>query len=224
MGWASWMMLLFFRPAPESAREMAQKARLAMAAGQMREAEATLRKAVAENGTRQDMVFLLGFCLYLENNFEEAARWLDKVAPADSQALLYRGLAREGMGQTDRAATLYREAIRLDARNTEARLVLARVLRREGDTAAAEEQADAALLVKPDARDALYEKGQCLFERGAFAQAAEMAEKTLAAPGPAPSEREVQFLAARAYLKAGNVPLAEKHRAAFEALPMPLVR
>jgi hypothetical protein len=57
-----------------------------------------------------------------------------------------------------------------------------------------------------------------------YAQAAEFGERALTATGPAPTEREIRFLLARAYLKAGSPEIAAKHRAIFESLPMPLVR
>jgi predicted Zn-dependent protease len=86
------------------------------------------------------------------------------------------------------------------------------------------DRAEALLEEAPDSRSVFYEKGQCSFERERYRQAAEFGERALAAPGPAPSEREIRFLLARAYLKAGNRELAAKHRAIFESLPMPLVR
>lgn len=217
MNLAGWIVtFLLFQPASVS------EARKLMLAGQFPEAEKILRTALTQSD-KPDTRFLLGFCLYLQNNFEETLR----VLPADSRdsrTVLYRGLAEEGMGRSEAALADYRRALATDPRNPETLLVLARLLRKQGHPDEAERHVDEALRLTPAAREALYEKGQCLFDRGEFAAAAAAGEKALTAPGPAPGEREIRFLLTRAWLKAGDPSRAAQHRAVFESLPQSLVR
>ena len=195
-----------------------------MAAGQMETAENLLNSAVAADPRSASARFLLGFCLYLENDFERARAALALADQNDARVNLYLALSEEALGHTDAAVTLYKRALERDSRNTETHVAYARLLRKLGQSEQAETWIDTALQIAPRAREILYAKGQCLFDRGEYASAAEFGERALATEGPAPSEREVRFLLARAWLKAGNPVLAAKHRAIFESLPMPLVR
>ncbi|HXJ38113.1 MAG TPA: tetratricopeptide repeat protein [Bryobacteraceae bacterium] len=222
---AGWLIaLLLAQPAPASVPALTQEARQAMADGHLPQAEEILRRAITASPRQKDLRFLLGFCLYLENNFGESLRAFEAADQTDARTILYRGLAQEGLGQVGLALESYKRAIALAPRNVEARVVMGRLLRKLGDIVAAEKEIDDTLVLAPDAREVLYEKGQCLFERGAFAAAAAIAERALTAAGPAPGAREIHFLAARAWLKAGDSSMAAKHRAAFESLPMSLVR
>lgn len=204
--------------------DLLSKARHAMAAGQMEAAESLLNSAIAADPRSASARFLLGFCLYLQNEFERARAALALADQNDARVNLYLALSEEALGHADAAVALYKRALQRDSRNTETHVAYARLLRKLGQAEQAETWIDTALKIAPAAREILYVKGQCLFDRGEYASAAEFGERALATEGAAPSEREVRFLLARAWLKAGNPVLAAKHRAIFESLPMPLVR
>src|SRR5215471_18578545 len=80
------------------------KARLAMIFGRMEMAQRVLEAALAadpkQNGTR----FLLGFCLYLENNFQAARDALALADQNDARVSLYTALSEEGLNHPDAAA------------------------------------------------------------------------------------------------------------------------
>jgi tetratricopeptide (TPR) repeat protein len=219
---ASWAAAGALPAQPPAA--LISQAKQAIVAGKLEAAERLLQSAVAADPKSANARFLLGFCLYLENDFERASAALAQAGQNDARVILYRALSEEGLGRTDAAISFYRRALELDRRNTETHVAYARLLRSLGRADEAEHWIDAALKISPDSREILYAKGQCLFDRGAYLQAAETGERALASPGPVPSEREAHFLLTRAWLKAGNPELAAKHRAIFESLPMPLVR
>ena len=209
---------------PQYVPALVLKARLAMIAGRMDVARRALAAAIAADPKQSGPRFLLGFCLYLDNDFQGARDALARADQDDARVSLYIALSEEGMNHTYAATLYYERSLKLDPVNAEARVAYSRLLRRQGKLDRAEALIDEALKPAPDAREVLYEKGQCRFERGAYAQAVEFGERALAAPGPAPTERQIRFLLVRAYLKAGNRDAAAKHRAIFESLPMPLVR
>src|SRR5258708_14679746 len=200
------------------------KARLAMISGRMEVARQTLQAAIAADPAQTGPRFLLGFCLYLENDFQRSREALALADQNDARVNLYRALSEEGLNQTDSAVRYYERSIELDPASADARVAYARLLRKQAKLDHPESVIDDALKFAPTARNVLYEKGQCRFERGDYAQAAEFGERALAAPGPAPSEREIRLLLTRAYLKAGAREMAAKHRAIFDRLPSPLVR
>src|SRR5262249_6749741 len=142
----------------------------------------------------------------------------------DARVNLYQALSEEGLGRSEAAAVFYKRALQRDPRNVETLLAYARLLRKLGQSELAETMVDTALKVSSGAKEVLFAKVRCLFDRGEYAHAAEFGERALDAEGPAPSEREIRFLLARAWFKAGNPELAAKHRTVFESLPMPLVR
>jgi tetratricopeptide (TPR) repeat protein len=220
--WLAWAALGLFAQPPVA--DLLSKARQAMISGQMQAAEGLLQSAVSVDPHSASARFLLGFCLYLQNDFERARAAFALADQNDARVNLYLALSEEGLGHVDTATSLFKRALERDPRNTETHVAYARLLRKLGQLEHAESWIDTALKIAPAAREALYAKGQCLFDRGEYAKAAEFGERALAAEGPAPSEREVRFLLARAWLKAGNPALAAKHRAIFESLPMPLVR
>ncbi|HVW87471.1 MAG TPA: tetratricopeptide repeat protein [Bryobacteraceae bacterium] len=218
-GWA--VAIVLAQPPPQ---ELVSKARQAMIAGQMETAEKLLQAAVSADPGSPGPRFLLGFCLYLENDFNRAEAALALADQKDARVNLYRALSEEGLGHVEAATGFYKQALRLAPRDTETHVAYARLLRKLGQREQAETLIDAALKITPGGRDVLYAKGQCLFDRGEYAHAAEFGERALSAQGPAPSDREIHFLLTRAYLKAGKPDLSAKHRAVFESLPMPLVR
>jgi Tfp pilus assembly protein PilF len=205
---------------PQYIPALTLKARLAMIGGRMEDARRTLDIALAVDPKQPGAKFLLGFSFYLENNFQAALDEFAHSDPNDARVSLYKALSAEGLNHVDSAIEFYERSLKLDPVNGDARVAYSRLMRKLGKLDRAESLINAA----PDSRSVFYEKAQCRFERGSYEQAAELGERALATPGPAPSEREVRFLLARAYLKAGKPDLAGKHRAIFENLPMPLVR
>lgn len=208
------------RADPKYIPALTLKARLAMIGGRMEDAQRTLETALVVDPKQPSARFLLGFCLYLENNFQGALGELARSDPNDAQVVLYRALSEEALNHMDSAIELYERCLKLDPLNGDARVAYSRLMRKLGKL----DRAESLIQSAPDSRSVFYEKAQCRFERGSYEQAAALGERALAAPGPAPSEREIRFLLARAYLKAGKPDLAAKHRAIFESLPMPLVR
>jgi len=202
---------------------IALMARIEMASGNLDGAEKRLRAGVASHGADTSLRFLLGFCLYLRNDFDGALDALSHADSLDPNVILYRALSSEGLGREESAITLYRQAIAM-SKSVEPRLALARLLRKEGDLNASAVLIDEAYVTEPASREVLYEKGQSLFAAGDAVHAAEFGEKALAADGEAPSEREIRYLLVRAYTKSGDLSRAAHHREAFEKLPLPLVR
>jgi len=186
-------------------------------------AEKRLRTAVATHSADKVLRFLLGFCLYLRNDFDGALDALALADAADPNVILYRALSNEGLGREQSAVALYRQAIAM-TKSSEPRLALARLLRKEGEFNTASRLIDEALANEPGNRDALYEKGQSLLTAGDPIHAAEFGERALTAMGDAPSEREIRYLLVRAYAKSGDAARAARNRAAFERLPLSLVR
>jgi tetratricopeptide (TPR) repeat protein len=209
---------------PRHVPALTLKARLAMISGRMEVARRAIEAAIAADPKQTGPRFLLGFCLYLENDFQRSIDALALADQNDARVNLYTALSEEGLNQTDSAVRYYERSIELDPASADARVAYARLLRKQAKLDRAESLIDEALRFAPGARNVLYQKGQCRFERGAYAQAAEFGERALAAPGPAPSEREIRFLLTRSYLKTGAREMAAKHRAIFERLPSPLVR
>lgn len=200
------------------------KAQLSMMQGRMDEAIAGLKRATAEEPARAEPKFLLGFAYYLQNDFEQAEAALAKADQKDARVLLYRAMSAEALNRPDAAGDFYKRAIEADPRGTDARIAYARLLRKEGNTAQANELVKEAIAISPDDRDVLYEKGLSLLESGQYLQAVDFGERALRAPGSVPTEREIRFLLIRAWQKAGNAEMAAKERAIFERLPMPMVR
>jgi tetratricopeptide (TPR) repeat protein len=202
---------------------IALMARIEMASGNLDSAEKRLRSAVAAHKADTGLQFLLGFCLYLGNDFDGALDALARADAADPNVILYRALSNEGLGREQNAVALYRQAIAM-TKSSEPRLALARLLRKEGDLNEASRLIDDALGNEPRRRDILYEKGQSLLAAGDAIRAAEFGERALAVRGDVPSEREIRYLLVRAYTKSGDASRAALHRNAFEKLPLSLVR
>jgi tetratricopeptide (TPR) repeat protein len=200
------------------------EARLSIMGGQMEQAAAILKRAVAEDPANPEPRFLLGFVYYLENDFNRADKSLAAANQNDARVLLYRAMSAEALNRPEAAGDFYQRAIRADPKTPDARIAYARLLRKQGDAAEAAKLIDEAYAIAPNSRDVLYEKGLGLLDGGQYLQAVDFGNRALAAPGPVPSEREIRYLLVRAWQKAGNAEMAAKQRALFEKLPLPLVR
>jgi tetratricopeptide (TPR) repeat protein len=199
------------------------KAKLAMASEQLEQAQQALEAALAIAPKQSYPRFLLGVVFYLKNDFPRARQALALADRNDSRVALYEAMTQEGLGDSGAAVTAYERALKLDRSTAEPRVAYARFLFKQGDIERAETLVEAALKLEPNNAEALYEKGQCRFELGQYGQAAEFGERALA-QGATSLERRIRYLLVRAYQKQGALDLAEKHRAVFEKLPMPLVR
>lgn len=203
---------------------IALKARLWMIDGRLQDARALLENAAANQRDGKTLLFLLGFCQYLQNDFEPAQKVFALSDQRDGRVLLYRALTEEGLNNQEAAVAFYERAMVLDSQSTEVRVAFARLLRKQGQTVRAETLIDEALRLAPQDRAVLYEKGQCLLARAEWRDAADTGERALRASGDAPAEREIRYLLIRAYLNAGETRKAAEHRNIFEQLPLPLVR
>ena len=212
------------RANPRLVPALTLKAKLAMASDRLDEAQKALDTAVAAEPRHAYARFLLGFVYYLQNDFPRARDTFALGDPGDPRVTLYRGLTEEALGNSDAAAANYELSIKNPKWSAEPRVAYARLLLTQGKVERAESLVDEILKRTPGDRDALYEKGRCVLERGDGALAAQFGERALAAAQTGTTERQIRYLLVRAYTKAGNRDLADKHRSAFEKLPMSLVR
>ena len=209
---------------PKLVPALVLKARLAIHANQLDEAQRAVETALALKPGDKASRFLLGFVFYLNNDFDRARTALAQADPNDARVVFYQAMTEEALNHTDAAMRLYERALKLDPTAAEPRVSYARLWFTLGKLDRAETLVDEALKLAGQSPDALYEKGRCLFERGEFAAAAEFGERALLAPGSAALERRIRYLLIRAYQKTGNRPMVERHQAAFDLLPNPLVR
>jgi tetratricopeptide (TPR) repeat protein len=215
---------------PEDAAALLLRGRLSMALNRFDQARESFQGAVKVQPDSAETQFLLGFFYYVDNDFALAIDPLEaahKLKPSDPRPALYLAMTHDGLAEVDKAVSFFEKAMRLELasgqRSAETHLAYARALARLGRMKPAEVQADAALALEPNSRDALYEKARLLLERGEAETAVALAEKALGQPGSA-AERSIHFLLSRAYSKLGREDLATEHRRKFEAIPPRLVR
>jgi tetratricopeptide (TPR) repeat protein len=200
------------------------KAKLAMAFNRLAVARECLLRASQVQPDSAYVQFLLGFELYLENDFARAVAPLEtarRLDPKDPRAVFYLAMTHEGLGQADEALGLYAEAVELETKQGKLQpdtlIAYARLLFTLGRYGESEKLVDRTLRLAPGSRDGHYEKGRLLFERGEVAGAIEHGEAALAASGVGTTDRQIHFLLGRAYLKAGQNERAEEHLAKFRA-------
>lgn len=211
------------RTDPRYVPAIALGARIEMIEGRLDASQERLENAIAVLPKEPRLRFLLGLCLYLKNDFAPARDAFAMADQKDADVLLYSALTEEGLNNPEAAKALFERALNVSGR-AEVCVAYARMLRTQGEPARAEVLADRALQAEPNSRGALYEKGQALFTRAEWKEAAAIGEKALRASGQAPSEREIRYLLIRAYSRLGNMVEAGRQREAFEKLPLPLVR
>ena len=209
---------------PKLVPALVLKAKLAMQADRLDEAEQSLQTALLLEPGQRYPRFLLGMALYLRNDFDRAAQVLATADPKDARVVFYQAMTEEALNHTATAIELYERSLKLDPNGADQRVAFARLHFSLGRIDRAEALVDEALKSAPQRPDALYEKGRCLLERGEFAKAAEFGERALAAPEVGALERRIRYLLIRAYQKTGNRELAAKHQTVFDRLPNPLVR
>jgi Tfp pilus assembly protein PilF len=207
------------------------KARLAMVANRFDVARLCLRQAVEIAPDSAEYQFLLGFALYLENDFIAALPSLEKAArlkPDHAEAQFYLALTFEGLGRTDDAINGYERGLKLQRERspqlTDMLVAYGRLLFTLGRYDDSEKLIDRALIAEPGLRDAQYEKGRLRFERRDYAASIKYGKRALELPGVGTTERQIHYLLARAYGQTGQKELAEVHLAKFRAEPPTLRR
>ena len=209
---------------PRQLPALTLKARLALAGNQTDVAEQVLKTALKVDPSSAYARFLLGLAYYLENDFEKARDTLAAADQNDSRVLLYRGLTEEGLNNPDSAVAYYQHALEIDPRSVDTRISYARLLVAGGKWLVAENLIDQALRIDSGDSDALYEKLRCLVARHDFSEAAKVGEHALETSSSQLQQRRIRYQLVRCYEELGDKAMAEKHRAAFEKLPNPLVR
>jgi tetratricopeptide (TPR) repeat protein len=205
------------------------RGKLAMAFNRFDDAREAFTKAVKLEPDSAYTNFLLGFFFYVDNDFKQAIAPLQRALrlnPSDARAAFYLALTYEGLAQPDTAIESYERTLALEKAKPSAETLTAygRLLFTLGRYSDARVRIDRALQIDPKSRDAHYERGRLLFEQGKFAEAAAEGERALTIPGPGTLDRQIHFLLARAYKKAGNDAKAAHHLAAFKASPATLRR
>jgi tetratricopeptide (TPR) repeat protein len=200
--------------------------RAEMARERYAEARRYFQRAVDAQAASQRARFLLGFCLYVDNEFRDAVpvlREASRLNPKDAMALLYLALSHQGLAEFAEAKR-YFEAAMERSRGAEIRLAYARALMENGEAGAAQTLLRKALELEPQSREVHYEMARWHLEYGAAGAAAAAAELAMQLPGSGTPDRQIHFLLARAYGKLGDAAKAAEHRRAFEAIPPRLIR
>jgi tetratricopeptide (TPR) repeat protein len=211
---------------PENIEALLLAGRIWLARDESTGARKYLEKAVSLSPKLHAAQFLLGFCLYIDNDFAPALLALETartLKSKDGATLLYLALTHEGLAQTDRALALYPRVVANNP-SGEAPLAYARLLFTLNRFDSAQIQVKEALRREPRSREAHYEQARLHFEAGSFALAISTAELALQLEGLPQTIRAIHFLLARAYAKNGDAGSAQRHRTAFEAIPPRLVR
>jgi len=200
--------------------------RAEMARERFSDARTHFAKAAAAHQDSHRAQFMLGFCLYVENEFRDAIPALERAVrlnAKDGSTLLYLALSHQGLAQP-REAKRYFEAAMEQSRDAEIRLAYARAQMENGEANPARVLIAKALEIEAKSRDAHYEMARWHLDFGQAASAATEAELALLLPGTGTTERQIHFLLARAYGKLGDVAKAAQHRKAFESIAPRLIR
>jgi predicted O-linked N-acetylglucosamine transferase (SPINDLY family) len=137
-------------------------------AGRLVEAEALLRRALAQKPDHADAMHLLGCTLSKMNRLAEAEDWIRRAIAADArQAVFYNnlGLVLASQGRREAAVDAYRQAIALKPEMAEAYNNLGNVLGDIGQFDDALRSYKQALALRPDNPDYHYNLGNCRLGR-----------------------------------------------------------
>lgn len=176
--------------------------------------------------------FMLGFFYYVDNDFAQAVPPLEaavRLNKDDTQAPFYLAMSEEGLAHADAALSWYEKTIELETRldkkpNVDLHTAYGRLLFTLGRYEECAREVARVLELDATSRDGHYEKGRLLLQRDQFAAAAAEGEKALASSGAGTTDRQIHFLLAQAYAKAGEKKLADEHRRLFAASPPQLRR
>ncbi len=140
-----------------------------MEAGQLPQAESTLRRAASVSPDNPAAWGTLGWVLWQQNKGAEARTDLEKAVALDPELPeLHNNLGSVEWGLGDQAAAeqQYREALRIQPGIAEWRANLARVLATRGEIAEARFQFEQAVRLKPDFAEARLDYGRLLSDQG----------------------------------------------------------
>ena len=200
------------------------RAKLSMAFSRLAEAGRDLTRAVELEPKSGYNQFMLGFYYYLENDFKRALEPLNRSAELDeanSRTYFYLALTHEGLANASMAIQLYEKAIALDREkktpDLDTLIAFARLLFSLGQYEKCLSLVEQALSLDAKSRDAHYERGRLYLQAGDFENAIQHGERALLLQSPGTTDRQIHFLLARAYARAGNQPQADEHLAKFEA-------
>ncbi len=201
--------------------------RAEMARERFEEAREAFRRGVELYPREWNPRFLLGFCLYVENDFALAAPALEaalRLAPGHGLSLLYLALTEHELGNNARAAALFERALAAAPKDAGVLVAYGRFLNESRGFPHGEEKIREALRLDAQSRDAHYEMARTYLETRNAAQAVAEAELALRLPGAGATDRQLHFLLARGFAMLGEREKAERHRRAFEAIPPRLIR
>jgi tetratricopeptide (TPR) repeat protein len=209
---------------PKYVPALTLRAKLAMAGARLDLARRDLTLAAELEPASPYTQFMLGFFYYLDNDFKRALPPLERARaldPASSRTHFYLALACEGLADEPRAREMYERALSLAeaARqvDTDIWIAYARFLFALGEYSKCVPLIEKALAAEPTSRDAHYERGRLHFQAGEFAAAARAGERALALASVGTTDRQIHFLLARAYARAGDSQRAATHLAKFQA-------
>lgn len=211
---------------PDNVNALLLAGRIQLALDQPSTARSYLSLAASVAPQLHAAQFLLGFSMYVDNDFRPALEPLlraQKLRPDDGVTLLYLALTYEGLAETASALQLYPRVLAHNG-SAEAALAYARLLFTLHRFSEAHVQIQEALRRDPESREAYYERARLHLEATHYAEAAADGERALTLPGLPQTERALHFLLARAYQKLGKPESASQHRKEFESIPPRLVR
>jgi len=209
---------------PKYVPALTLRAKLAMALSRLDVARRDLTLAAELEPASPYTQFMLGFFYYLENDFKRALPALERAReldPAGSRTHFYLALTYEGLADAPRAIEMYERALGLAEAagqvDTDIWIAYARLLFTLGKYSKCVPLIEKALAAEPTSRDAHYERGRLHFQAGEYAAAARAGERALGLASVGTTDRQIHFLLARAYARAGNGRLAAAHLAKFQA-------
>jgi tetratricopeptide (TPR) repeat protein len=207
---------------PKLVPALTLRAKLAMAIKRYDVARESLERALAADPKSAYAQFLYGFHFYEQNQMPAAIAALEKARqlnPRDPRAALYLGLARESQGDTQRAQTLYSEAIRLEQAagklQTSTLLTGFRLHFVLGEFDEAASLIDRALRLEPASRDAHFQAARLRMKKAEPQAAATEGEAALKLPGGDATDKQIHFLLVQAYRTLGKDADAARHAAAI---------
>ena len=151
--------------------------------GQIEEAQAEFRKALALDPSNADALLNLGGLARLHGNTAEAERYVEqalRVNPNSTGALAELAELKRERGELDESIRLYREALALDDSTPALYLGLGDSLQRIGQYAEAEAVFQRVLELDPDSFEARYNLGVTSGQQQRFDEAARHYEAALA--------------------------------------------
>src|SRR5215217_1794611 len=86
---------------PKLVPALVLKAKLAMQADRLDEAEHALEAVLSLEPSQRQPRFLLGMALYLKNDFDRAGRVLASADPNDARVVFYQAMTEEALNHTE---------------------------------------------------------------------------------------------------------------------------